>query len=131
VNVADDAAVVGVLVGGRPRAYLLPALKSINQHVVNDLVAGTPVTVAYCDRSDCVRAYTADTPGVPLSVAVGGWDGKVMLLRVGTTFYRHDSGKAIHPGAKEELPYRPLAFERTSWAAWRKAHPDTDVVTGK
>src|SRR5262245_54789227 len=68
----DDAPVVGVLAGDTPRAYLVSALSKMTQHVINDVLADTPVTVTYCDRTDCVRVYTADTPGAPLAIDLGG-----------------------------------------------------------
>src|SRR5262249_58636248 len=75
----DDAPVAGVVAGGQARAYLLTAMTGLTAHVVNDLVGGTPVTVTYCDRTDCLCGFTADTPGQPLEVNVGGWAGKLML----------------------------------------------------
>ena len=128
-DLSDEAPVVGVLVGGTPRASVLSALCSPLRHGINDLVGDTPVTIAYCNQSDCLRAYTADTPGVPLPVDLGGWDGKAMMLRMGNKFYWQESGKASVPGAPE-LPCRSLPFQRTTWGEWKKAHPDTDVFTG-
>src|SRR5437879_4188705 len=54
----DDDQIIGVEVGGRARAYRLDALRSRTRHVVNDLLGGVPVSVSYCDITDCVRAYT-------------------------------------------------------------------------
>jgi hypothetical protein len=130
VQLPDDAPVIGVLVGDRPRAYLVSAMSKMTHHVINDLLADAPVTVTYCDRTDCVRVYTSDTPGSPLAVDLGGWKEK-MMLRVGNCFYWQDSAQPINPEVQQAFPYRPLAHERTTWAAWRKKHPSTEVFTGQ
>src|SRR5688572_9755512 len=54
----DDAPVIGVSAGGRHRAYAISAFLAIDRHVANDMLNGVPVTVAYCDLTDCVRVYT-------------------------------------------------------------------------
>jgi hypothetical protein len=126
----DDAPVVGVMVQGRPRAYLLEAMSKRSNHVLDDVLGETPVTVTYCDQADCVRVFTANTPGVPLPIDLGGWDGDAMLLRVDGVFYRQDTGKSKLDGDRGNFPYAPLPFERTTWGAWKAAHPDTDVFTG-
>src|SRR5262249_34018813 len=50
-GLADREEVFGVVAGGRARAYRLAALSLPSRHVVNDVVGGTPVTVAFCDRT--------------------------------------------------------------------------------
>src|ERR1700687_10463 len=53
VAVPDDADIVGVEVGGIHRAYLLMGMAVPQTHVVNDLVGGMPVSVAYCNLRNC------------------------------------------------------------------------------
>lgn len=124
VTLKDTDAVIGVVVDGRPRAYVVNALSNPRTHVVDDVVAGHPVTVTYCDRKDCTRVFTGDGDG-PLDVNVGGYDDG-LLLRINGRRYRQDSGEAMEPG--EPLPFPQMGFVRTTWKEWRDAHPDTDVV---
>src|SRR5262245_45976457 len=129
----DDAAVLGVQAGGRHRAYALSAFGGQDEHVVNDLVGGVPVTVAYCPRTNCAHVYTKPGGNWPLAVAVGGWVGESgpdgsMLLRVESSYYSQDTGGALEGWG--HFPYPEMEFERTTWGAWRSAHPDTDVVAG-
>lgn len=42
-NLPDDARVVGVVVDGKARAYLLKAMCDTSRHVLNDLLANRPV----------------------------------------------------------------------------------------
>src|SRR5262249_40673622 len=51
----DNEEVIGVDVRGKARAYRLSALLDRQHHVVNDLIDGVPVTVTYCDLSNCLR----------------------------------------------------------------------------
>jgi hypothetical protein len=123
---ADDDVVVGVVAGGKARAYRLDAFRSTARHVVNDVLNKTAVSVTYCDRDDCLRVFTADRED-PLPIGVGGFRHGLML-RVGADYYWQKDGKAVG-GA--EIPYRSLPSERTSWGQWKKAHPGTDVYVGK
>jgi hypothetical protein len=68
----DAEIVVGVVVGGRARAYRLDAMRDREKHVVNDMIGGVAVSVAYCDLTDCVRGYTDASAAQPLDVAVEG-----------------------------------------------------------
>lgn len=120
----DTDAVIGVVVEGRPRAYVVQALSYPRTHVVDDVVAGRPVTVTYCDIKDCTRVFTGDGDG-PLDVGVGGYDDG-LLLRTNGRRYRQDSGEAME--TVEPLPFPEMGFVRTTWKEWRDAHPDTDVV---
>jgi hypothetical protein len=120
----DADVVVGVVVGNRARAYAVAALTGPRTHVINDLIAGTPVTVTYCDRKYCARVFTGDGTE-PLSVGTGGFDDGLILLLDGRR-YRQDTGEEVDgPGT---FPYRPMTFVRTTWKEWSQAHPDTDVV---
>jgi hypothetical protein len=128
--IRDDREVLGVRVDGRARAYLLAAL-SFPNHVVNDLVGGSSVSVAYCDKTGCARAFTGGRAGEPLALDVGGWaDEKGMTLRHGGVEYAEETGENLTTPGGAPLPHRRLTFERTTWGTWRKAHPDTDVYTG-
>jgi hypothetical protein len=121
--------VIGVTVRGRHRAYLLGALaRGPAFHVVNDRVGGRPLTVAYCDIHDCVQVLAGEGEA-RLEVRVAGKDGKSMFLAVGGHHYREDTLEPLEAGAPP-FPYRRYAWERTTWGAWKQAHPDTDICLG-
>jgi hypothetical protein len=114
------------MVAGRHRAYVVSALTAVHKHVVNDLLGGVPVAVAYCDRTDCAAAYTG-AGADPLKVSVGGWtESDGMLVKVGKHRYTQRTGRPVSPGAPG-FPYQVVEVEKTTWAEWRAAHPDTDV----
>jgi hypothetical protein len=129
----DDVEVIGVSAAGRHRAYLVRAFAPPDAHVVNDELGGVPVTVCYCDRTECVQVFTHPDKLGPLDVAYGGYLGKYdlgsMLLRVGPWHYRLDTRQPLEEDAPA-FPYVPAGLERMTWKRWREAHPDTDFYAG-
>lgn len=118
-KIDENAQIIGVEVDGQFRAYCICEMRSPFTHVVNDVVGGVPVTVTYCDRSDCARVLTqSDELNTPLEVGVGGFRDGQMLLRID---HRNFSQNA------PEVPLQDLEFERMTWKEWKTAHPDTDV----
>jgi hypothetical protein len=127
----DDAEeVVGVVVNGAARAYRLGALRDPRRHVVNDLVGGAPVSVAYCDLTGCIRTYTG--PGAePLRVGIAGLRDGGLVVKLDGVYYDHQSGRVVEgpPGAAP-LPLDRVPWTRTTWGRWRREHPATDVSVG-
>jgi hypothetical protein len=129
-DLSDDAKVIGVSAGGKHRAYLVSALATgPAHHIVNDLVGGKPLSVAYCNIHDCVQVVTGEGD-LPLKLQVGGLESKSMLVAVGEHLYRQSTLEAMEAGAPS-FPYRRHVWERTTWGAWKKAHPGTDVFLGR
>ena len=139
VTLPDDAVGIGVEAGGRRRAYLLEAFYPHERHVINDLLGGKPITVAYCDMTDCLAVFTDADADEPLEIAAGGWQGHIvhgrpegsMLLRVGSSWYRQDTGQPVASHGDHPFPYAKTDFVRTTWKEWCDEHPDTDVYVGE
>ena len=131
----DEAPVIGVTARDRHRAYAICAFGNIDEHVVNDLVGGVPITVTYCNRTGCTKVYTSPSSNRSLDVAVGGWvanRGRVrteycFCASIRTITFRTPESSSP---AGATFPYPEVAFEQTTWGQWRRAHPETDVVTG-
>jgi hypothetical protein len=130
-GLTPDAVVIGVSFAGVHRAYPVAVMSDSISHVINDRIAGRPLTVAYCDRTSCVRAFTARDGQPAINLAVGGWlnEGGVsdMLLRNGPHRYRLKTGEGLNPDAPP-FPFEGVQAELTSWREWRAAHPDTELV---
>jgi Protein of unknown function (DUF3179) len=124
----DDELVIGVVAHGKARAYRRNAFAGLTNHVVNDVLGETPVTVTHCDRNGCSRVFTGEGKE-PLKFMTGGFTDQ-MLLYVDGIFYEQDSGRKMHDPDGAILPYQRFGFEETTWAKWRAAHPDTDVYLG-
>ncbi len=120
--------VIGVVVRGKARAYAVQTMAGRPQnHVINDLIAGTPVTVSYNNMGRFVRVFSG--PGSePLDVNVGGTSGGEMILDVGGHQYTQRTGAPVDGESPGRFPFDPVAHELTVWKKWKDAHPDTDVV---
>lgn len=124
-GLADDDRVIGVVAGGRARAYRVRALTGAMNQVVNDVLGTEPVTVTRCDQTGRVRVFTGDRSD-PLPVMIGGFaDG--LLMKVGDRFYHHKDLRPFTQTPGPPFPYREFPFRDSAWRDWRTAHPDTDV----
>ncbi|MCI0461715.1 MAG: DUF3179 domain-containing protein [Gemmataceae bacterium] len=124
----DDEPIIGVFLDGKHRAYRVRAFCEYPMvHVVNDRLGDHPVSVAHCDRTGCT-VVVQEAKGSPrLRLAFGGWYRGHMYVRAnGDHFYCLKGLERIDPQSPL-FPYAPVEFERTTWGAWRQAHPDTDV----
>jgi hypothetical protein len=126
----DDAPVVGVVAGGHARAYALGSMRSPMRHIVNDVVGGMPVTVTYCDLSNCTRAFGGAGKAAPLDISQAGTFGDEMLVKVGHVTYKQATGKVYEPDTgypSVPFPYQEYPLVRTTWGEWKARHPVTDV----
>ena len=127
-----DDEVIGVEIDGKTRAYALTALRFMQQHIINDLLGGVPVSVAYCDLTDCTHVYTSSRKSEPLDIAQGGvLKRKGMVLNIEGVYYRHGSGDPMEPGpGVPPFPYPGYPWVRATWRQWKQLHPETDVYLG-
>ena len=126
-----DEVVVGIEVGGKARAYRMGAFQHPSGHLVNDLIGGVPVSVGYCNLSDCLRVYTDPQGSAPLGLEVAGRYGSEMVVRFNGVLYFHGSGTPVDASAsRAAIPCTRLAPARTTWKEWVRQHPDTDVYEG-
>lgn len=130
-KLGETEEVLGVVVGGHARAYRLRALTHPTRDIVNDRVGGVPVSVSYCDLTDCARALAGPPGGGSLDVSQAGLFGHEMVLKIAGVDYFHRTGRPLAPEAgAPPLPYQPLGLERTTWAKWTRRHPRTDIYVG-
>ena len=92
---APEEKVIGVVVGGEARAYRFAAFESKTGHLVNDQVGGVPVSVAYCDKTECLRVYSDPGGTGLLDLNVAGALFDEMVMRHGDKMYFHKSGKEV------------------------------------
>lgn len=126
--VRSDDEVFGVVVAGRPRAYMIGMLSY--HHVVNDVVAGTPIVVTYCVVCSSGIAFDPVLDGQRLTFGFEGvWQGTAILYDRDTgSLWMHLTGRCFD-GPRSGRTLAPLTTgTHTTWAAWRRDHPDTDVM---
>jgi hypothetical protein len=129
VTFPDDLQVVGISIGGADRAYLIGTLEQVQNHIVNDLIGNSSVSVTYCDRTHCARAFTGGETGRPLALRPAGFSAEGgMILDSGNGWYFQKTGQPVSPAGTGPFPYRELPSDQTTWGEWKRAHPETSVV---
>jgi Protein of unknown function (DUF3179) len=124
--------VIGVEVGGKAHAYRFAAFESPTGHLVNDLVGGVPVSVAYCDLTSCLRVYSDPRGSEPLDLNVAGVLNGEMIMRHGGRMYFHKSGNEVEANNESSiLPFTLITPTVTTWREWTSKHPDSRVYTGE
>lgn len=124
----DDDPVFGLDHRGEQRAY--PQQVLVWHEIVNDTVAGEPLSVTYCPLTGTVIGF----PSPPGRRRTFGTTGNLVNSNLLMYDRQTDSewpqilGTAIsgrHKG--ERLSTVPLVW--TTWRAWRTGHPDTRVLS--
>ena len=131
----DDDRVFGVEIGGDARAY---PLRIADWHeMVNDTVGGTPVSLAYCTLCGAGILFAGRVTGsavqAPFTFGSSGLlyrSNKLMYDRGTGSLWNQFTGRPVSGAlAGSGIELRVLPVVLTSWAAWRREHPDTLVLS--
>jgi thiol-disulfide isomerase/thioredoxin len=126
-HMRDEDVVLGLVVSGEARAY--PWWIAKNHHVVNDTVAGVPITVAFCEQCTGGAAFQRTLGGRVLSFAVAGvYNGTIVIKdRETGTLWAPFSGRGLEgPLAGRTLERIPVLLSH--WDEWTARHPETEVA---
>jgi thiol-disulfide isomerase/thioredoxin len=126
-HMRDDDLVFGVTVGGRERAY--PWWVAKNHHVVDDVVGGVPIALAFCEQCTGAAAFRRTLEGRLLAFEVAGvYNGTIILRdRETRSLWAPFSGRALEGRlAGRTLERVPLSIMR--WDEWKARHPRGEVV---
>lgn len=120
---------IGVEIDGHSRAY---PLRILNVHeVVNDRLGGYPTAVTYCPLCRSGLVFSRSVRGHTLTFGVSGklLDANLVLYdRQTETYWSQIQGEAIVGSlVPTALTLRPSTV--TTWADWRRGHPDTEVLS--
>ncbi|MYA21044.1 MAG: DUF3179 domain-containing protein, partial [Chloroflexi bacterium] len=130
-------AVFGIVVNGEARAY---PLRILDWHeMVNDVVGGVPVSLAYCPLCGSGIAYDGRAPdGQTYTFGTSGLlyrSNKLMYDRVTRTLWNQFTGEpvlgslaAARDAEGDPLRLRLLPVVVTTWGDWRVQHPETTVL---
>jgi thiol-disulfide isomerase/thioredoxin len=128
-HMRDEDLVFGVTAGGQSRAY--PWWVAKNFHVVDDVLGGEPVALAFCEQCSGAAAFKRTLDGRALVFEVAGVYSGTIILRDRQTrsLWAPFSGRALEgPLAGRKLERLPLSATR--WDEWTARHPGGDVVWG-
>jgi len=128
-----DDPVFGVEINGDARAY---PLRIANWHeMVNDLVGGVPVSLAYCTLCGSGILFDGRVAGraEPFTFGSSGLlyrSNKLMYDKQTDSLWEQFTGRPVVgrlAGSKIELKVLPLVL--SSWSEWRSRHPETRVLS--
>ena len=128
-----DDPVFGVEINGDARAY---PLRIANWHeMVNDVVGGVPVSLAYCTLCGSGILFDGRVAGraEPFTFGSSGLlyrSNKLMYDRQTDSLWEQFAGHPVTgklTGSKIELKLLPLVL--TSWSEWRSRRPETRVLS--
>jgi hypothetical protein len=125
----DREPVVMVEHGGESKAYPLQIL--IWHEIVNDEIAGMPVSVTFCPLCNTALAFDRRFDGEVLDFGTTGMlrhSDLVMYDRQSETWWQQATGEGIvgtHAGRQLTFVSAPLV----GWKQYRKEHPDGKVLS--
>ena len=133
---AGNEKVFGVVINGDARAY---PYRIMDWHeMLNDVVGGVPVTLAYCTLCgsgilfDSIPEGTHQLAGQPLSFGSSGLlyrSNKLMYDQATNSLWNQFTGKpAVGTLANADLKLNARPIVTTTWKEWLATHPDTGVL---
>jgi hypothetical protein len=133
--IAPTDPVIGVAIDGDVRAY--PTRIIAWHEMVNDLVGGVQVSLAYCTLCQSAILYETTVDGTVFDFGTSGLlyrSNKLMYDRQTRSLWEQWTGEPVWGelvGSGIELDILPVVHTR--WSEWLAAHPDTlvlDINTG-
>lgn len=124
-----DDRVLGVARNGIAKAY---PVRILNWHeIVNDSFGAERIAVTFCPLCGTGIAYVSQAGGKLLSFGVSGllYNSDVLLYdRQTQSLWSQILAQAVS-GPLKGAKLTPVALSHTSWADWKKRHPDTLVLS--
>lgn len=130
-GLADGDRVLGLALDGAARAY---PVKILNWHeVVNDRIGDRPVAITYCPLCGTGMAFDARVAGRETTFGVSGllYNSDVLLYDRATESLWSQLMEQAVSGPLKSTRLIPLPLAHTTWAAWRRRHPATEVLSTK
>lgn len=124
---ADDL-VMGLAIGGVVRAY---PTRILNYHeIVNDTLGDRAIAVTWCPLCGSGVAFNRTLDGRTVEFGVSGLlhnSDLIMYDRDSQSLWQQITGAAF-AGPRRGQTLTPVPLSMTTWAEWRTAHPDTEVL---
>lgn len=121
VTIPDDTEIIGIVEGDESKAYVCVAMSAPMSHVINDFLLGIPVSITYCDRTNCARVFSGNESGKLLDLKLGGFMSGKMVVRLNDVMY---------PQSSDKIPLEDRDFTRAKWSDWKAEFPATKVYVG-
>jgi len=124
-DLADGAPVFGLVRNGVVRAY--PQYILVHHEIVNDVVGGENVAVTYCPLTGTAQGFERGSVEFGVSGKLLN-SNLVMYDRHGDSRWPQMLATAIS-GPMAGATLREFQLLWTTWGRWRRAHPDTAILT--
>ncbi len=127
--IAADEPVIALEVDGEARAYPIQVL--IWHEIVNDTVAGVPVTVTYCPLCNTALAYDRRVGDRLLTFGTSGLlyqSALVMYDRQTESLWSQLESRAV-AGVLSGTELRRIPVQTLTWSQWRAQFPDGYVLS--
>lgn len=125
----DDDIVIAVDYQGEQRAY---PTRILDRHeIVNDVIAEEPVAITYCPLCGSGLAYRRTIDGRTVQFGVSGLlhnSDLIMYDRDTESLWQQIGGEAF-AGPHRGKALDPFPVTMTTWSQWRRAHPQTQVLS--
>jgi hypothetical protein len=124
----DAEPVVYLAIDGQAHAYPVQIL--IWHEIVNDTVAGVPVTVTYCPLCNSAVSYERTINGLETTFGTSGMlyaSALVMYDRATESLWTHFDGRAV-AGVATGYQLEPIASPLLAWSEFAAAYPDGRVL---
>ena len=122
---APDDPVFGVTRDGEAKAY--PQYILVHHEIVNDVVGGENVAVTYCPLTGTAQGFERGSVEFGVSGKLLN-SNLVMYDRHGDSRWPQMLATAIS-GPMAGATLREFQLLWTTWGRWRRAHPDTAILT--
>ena len=128
-SLREDDRVLAITRNGISKAY---PIRIMNWHeIVNDQFGDDSIAITYCPLCGSGIAFKSDVAGKLLKFGVSGllYNSDVLLFdRQTQSLWSQILAKAVS-GPMKGANLTAIPITHTSWADWRKRHPDTLVLT--
>ncbi len=124
-TVEEDDVVFGIVTGETVKAY--PQKILVWHEIVNDTIGGTPVSVTYCPLTGTVLGFERGETTFGVSGKLVN-NNLVMYDRETDSWWSQMLGTSYR-GHYEGHSLRQFPLVWTRWRRWRKAFPETEVLS--
>jgi hypothetical protein len=124
-SLADGDPVFGVVRNGEAKAY--PQYILVHHEIVNDTVGGDPVAVTYCPLTGTVQGF--ERGDVEFGVSGRLVNSNLTMYDRGTDSWWPQVAATAIQGPLQGETLREFRVTWTTWGQWRRAHPETAVLT--
>ena len=125
--VGSHKIIIGIIHNGQAKAY--PIQYIAYHHVIEDEIAGEPVSITYCPLSRTAKIYALPMTGKALEFQLSGVHNCNALLKDSVThsWWQQVTGEAVAGRAKGKV-LAELQHVQVSLSEWINAYPDSLIM---